>query len=93
MRIKASLYKFDEPCKFLKPCKFKKTVLVTIQIQEPWLHVQGERQMHSGRDEEEPVPVLQVQEVPGCEHEEGRWVNKTENVSWKADKIVIQSIH
>ncbi len=40
--------------------------------QEPGLHVQGEQRVPSGRDEEEPVPELQVHQVHQSGNEEGR---------------------
>ncbi len=40
--------------------------------QEPGLRVQGERQVHRGRDPAQPVPVVQVQEVSRRQHEERR---------------------
>ena len=41
-------------------------------LQEPGLRVQGERQVHRGRDAAEPVPVVQVQKVPRGQDEERR---------------------
>ena len=38
--------------------------------------MQGERELRGGRHPSQPVPVLQVQEVPPGQHEEGRLVVK-----------------
>ncbi len=45
---------------------------ISFAVQEPGLHVQGEQRVPSGRDQEEPVPELQVQQVHQSGHEEGR---------------------
>ena len=39
-------------------------------IQDSGLSLQGQWPVCGGRDQEEPVPGLQVQQVPRCQHEE-----------------------
>ena len=38
--------------------------------------MQGERQLHGGRDAPESMPVVPVQKMPSSQHEEGRLVVK-----------------